>query len=155
MDRAAVVAQPWKAIGRQKQLTVEIDDLGLLRHEQRRCDRQRCADRAADHNPEAAPFRFGRQREALRSVRRPCPGAPFRRGDDGTGEGVGLATRYFAVALVVNAAAATVDHRKSVPSTHMRCMTTASRHARATLAAFTLPLFAIRIAQDLSEDQRP
>jgi hypothetical protein len=37
----------------------------------------------------------------------------------------------------------------------MRCMTTASRRARATLAAFTLPLFAIRMAQDFNDDQRP
>ena len=51
--------------------------------------------------------------------------------------------------------AATSDQRKSVPSIHMRCMTTASRRARATFAAFTLPLFAIRMAQDLSDDQRP
>ena len=39
------------------------------------------------------------------------------------------------------------DQRKSVPSTHMRCMITESFRARATLAAFALLFFAIRMAQ--------
>jgi hypothetical protein len=48
-----------------------------------------------------------------------------------------------------------VVQRKSVPSIHMRCRTTASLRARATLASFTLLLFAIRIAQPRKPDQRP
>jgi len=43
----------------------EIDDLGKLRDEQRRHDPKRPADRAADHDPQAAPLRFCRQRERL------------------------------------------------------------------------------------------
>ena len=57
------------------------------------------------------------------------------------------------IALVATPQAATVRacsrvvQRKSVPSTHMRCRTTASLRASATLASFTPLLFAIRIAQ--------
>lgn len=47
------------------------------------------------------------------------------------------------------------DQRKSVPSHHIRCITTASLRASATFANFTLRRFAIRIAQDRKEDQRP
>ncbi len=42
--------------------------------------------------------------------------------------------------------------RNSVPSTHMRCMITASRRARATIAFFTPRRLAICIAQALSQD---
>ena len=65
MDRAAVVAQPRNAIGRQTQWSVEIDDLGLLCDEQCRRDPKRRADHATDHDPQAAPLRFRRQRERL------------------------------------------------------------------------------------------
>jgi hypothetical protein len=43
-------------------------------------------------------------------------------------------------------------HRNSVPSTQMRCMTTANRRARATIAFFTPRRLAICIAQALSQD---
>ena len=43
-------------------------------------------------------------------------------------------------------------HRNSVPSTHMRCMITASRRARATIAFFSPRRLAICIAQALSQD---
>src|SRR5215468_6278894 len=43
-------------------------------------------------------------------------------------------------------------HRNSVPSTHMRCMMTASRRARATIAFFIPQRLAICIAQALSQD---
>ncbi len=43
-------------------------------------------------------------------------------------------------------------HRNSVPSTHMRCMTTASRRARATIAFFIPRRLAICMAQALSHD---
>ena len=43
-------------------------------------------------------------------------------------------------------------HRNSVPSTQMRCMITASRRARATIAFFFPRRLAICIAQALSQD---
>src|SRR5262249_18554257 len=42
-------------------------------------------------------------------------------------------------------------HRNSVPSTHMRCMMTASRRARATIAFFIPRCLAICMAQALSQ----
>ena len=50
------------------------------------------------------------------------------------------------------AAAASLVHRKSVPSTHMRCMITASRRASATIAFFIPRCLATLIAQALSQD---
>ena len=47
------------------QRPVEIEDLGKLRDEQRRRDPKRCADHAADHDPQAAPLRNRGQRERL------------------------------------------------------------------------------------------
>jgi hypothetical protein len=41
MDRAAVVTESWDAVGCREQRTIEVDDRGLLRDEQRRRDRQR------------------------------------------------------------------------------------------------------------------
>ena len=46
------------------------------------------------------------------------------------------------------------DHRQSVPSVHIRCMT-GEPACEGDLAPFTLPLFAIRMAQDRSDDHRP
>ena len=43
-------------------------------------------------------------------------------------------------------------HRNSVPSTQMRCMITANRRARATIALFSPRCLAIFIAQALSQD---
>src|SRR5438128_12208948 len=50
------------------------------------------------------------------------------------------------------AAATSLVHRNSVPSTHMRCMITANRRARATIAFFIPRRLAICIAQALSQD---
>ena len=50
------------------------------------------------------------------------------------------------------AAAASRVQRNSVPSTHMRCMITASRRASATIAFFMPRRLAICIAQALSQD---
>src|SRR3974390_2619934 len=50
------------------------------------------------------------------------------------------------------AAAISRVQRKSVPSTHMRCMITARRRASATIAFFTPRRLAIFIAQTLSQD---
>src|SRR5262249_10985193 len=50
------------------------------------------------------------------------------------------------------AAATSRVHRNAVPSTHMRCMTTASPRASATIAFFTPRCLATFIAQALSQD---
>ena len=50
------------------------------------------------------------------------------------------------------AVACSLVHRNSVPSTQMRCMITASRRARATIAFFIPRRLAICIAQALSQD---
>jgi hypothetical protein len=50
------------------------------------------------------------------------------------------------------AAVASLVHRNSVPSTHMRCMITANRRASATIAFFIPRCLAIFIAQALSQD---
>src|SRR5260370_108845 len=50
------------------------------------------------------------------------------------------------------ATATSLLHRNSVPSTHMRCMITASRRASATIAFFIPRCLAIFIAQALSQD---
>jgi len=51
-----------------------------------------------------------------------------------------------------HAAATSLVHRNSVPSTHRRCMITANRRARATIAFFIPRCLAIFIAQALSQD---
>jgi len=51
-----------------------------------------------------------------------------------------------------HAVAASLVQRNSVPSTQMRCMITASRRARATIAFFIPRRLAIFIAQALSQD---
>ena len=51
-----------------------------------------------------------------------------------------------------HAAATSLVHRNSVPSTHMRCMITANRRASATIAFFIPRCLAIFIAQALSQD---
>ena len=51
-----------------------------------------------------------------------------------------------------HAAATSRVQRNSVPSTHIRCMITANRRARATIAFFTPRRLAICIAQALSQD---
>jgi len=54
--------------------------------------------------------------------------------------------------LPAHAAAASLVHRNSEPSTQMRCMITASRRASATIAFFMPRRLAICIAQALSQD---
>src|SRR5262249_20654724 len=51
-----------------------------------------------------------------------------------------------------HAAVTSLVHRNSVPSTHMRCMITASRLASATIAFFIPRCLATFIAQALSQD---
>jgi hypothetical protein len=69
----------------------------------------------------------------------------------------GWISSYLLSGLILNGfhAAAAVGsrvHRNSVPSTHMRCMMTASRRARATIAFFIPRRLAICMAQALSQD---
>ena len=59
---------------------------------------------------------------------------------------LGLVDRVF------HAAAVCLVHRNSVPSTQMRCMITANRRAKATIAFFNPRRLAICIAQALSHD---
>ena len=67
-------------------------------------------------------------------------------------------TRVFLLSYLIlhgsHAAAAACSRvqRNSVPSTHMRCMITANRRARATIAFFIPRRLAICIAQALSQD---
>src|SRR4051812_26953186 len=63
----------------------------------------------------------------------------------------------FLLSLILNvfhavAAACSRVHRNSVPSTQMRCMITASRRARATIAFFIPRRLAICMAHALSQD---
>jgi hypothetical protein len=60
--------------------------------------------------------------------------------------GLILYGRYYA------AAGSSRVHRNSVPSTQMRCMITASRRAKATIAFFSPRRLAMFIAQALSQD---
>ena len=59
------------AIDRQVRWSIEIDDLGLLGHEQRRRGPKRRADRATDHDPKAAALCFRRKRERRGQPARP------------------------------------------------------------------------------------
>jgi len=54
--------------------------------------------------------------------------------------------------LSPHAAGASLVHRNSVPSTQIRCRTTANRRASATIAFFNPRCLAIFIAQALSQD---
>src|ERR1700730_12231270 len=59
------------------------------------------------------------------------------------------------IALILcapHAAAVSLVQRNSVPSTHMRCMITANRRARATIAFLIPRRLAICMAQALSQD---
>ena len=65
-------------------------------------------------------------------------------------------TRVFLLSHLIlagsHAAATSLVHRNSVPSTQMRCMMTANRRASATIAFFIPRCLAIFIAQALSHD---
>ena len=75
----------------------------------------------------------------------------------GTSSTAGWISSFLLSGLILNGfhAAAVAGprlHRNSVPSTHMRCMMTASRRARATIAFFIPRRLAICMAQALSQD---
>ena len=68
---------------------------------------------------------------------------------------LGGARVFLLSGLILNGfhdAAASRVHRNSVPSTQMRCMITANRRARATIAFFIPRRLAICMAQALSQD---
>src|SRR5262245_34837254 len=67
----------------------------------------------------------------------------------GTSSTVGRISGFL---VSTHAAATSLVHRNSVPSTQMRCMITANRRARATIAFFIPRRLAICIAQALSQD---
>ena len=62
------------------------------------------------------------------------------------------ASSYRTILCAPHAAAVSLVQRNSVPSTHMRCIITASRRARATIAFFIPRRLAICMAQALSHD---
>src|SRR5258708_24378802 len=69
-----------------------------------------------------------------------------------------VGTRILLSGLILNgfhaaAAACSRVQRNSVPSTHMRCMITASRRAKATIAFFIPRRLAIWMAHALSQDR--
>ena len=83
---------------------------------------------------------------------RTLPGAFSRRGGGTACLGLFWAPQVAAIGALDGDVS---DQWKSVPSTHMRCSTTASLRASATFAAFRLRRLAICIAQALSDDHRP
>jgi hypothetical protein len=71
--------------------------------------------------------------------------------------GTSLSSSFLLLRLILHgfhavAAACSRVQRSSVPSTQMRCMMTANRRARATIAFFIPRRLAICIAQALSQD---
>src|SRR4029450_1177527 len=108
---------------------------------------------------------MGFEDEVEQSYERPCRGCTgrFKRTHDLTSSIVPRGTSFhrwveldfplFHLILHRSQAAATsLVHRNSVPSTQMGCMITASRRASATIAFFIPRCLAIFIAQALSQD---
>src|SRR5438034_5158895 len=78
-------------------------------------------------------------------------GTSFHRSVELECPSIGLELQGFHAAAAAAVACSRVQ-RNSVPSTHMRCMITANRRARATIAFFIPRRLAICIAQALSQD---
>ena len=110
---------------------------------------------------------MGSEDEAEQSLRRPCRqcdgrskrtydltssivprGTSFHRSVEFEFPPIGLDAARLHAAVV----ACSQVQRNSVPSTHMRCMITANRRARAAIAFFIPRRLAICIAQALSQD---
>ena len=113
------------------------------------------------------PFHYGIEDEVEQSMPRPCRhtngrskrtceltssivprGTSFHRWAELEFPSIGLILHSFHAA----AAACSRVQRNSVPSTQIRCMITANRRARATIAFFIPRRLAICIAQALSHD---
>ena len=105
---------------------------------------------------------MGFEDEAEQSIGRPCrqTNGRSKRPNELTSSIVPRGTSFHRsvelelppIAFNPHAAATSWVQRNSVPSTHMRCMITASRRARATIAFFMPRCLAIFIAQALSQD---
>ena len=129
-----------------------------------RC-RCRSRARASLRNRHQGPSIMGFEDEVEQSLRRPCRQATAGPSDDtnsphpSSREGHHSTARWSSRVLLLgyilngcHAASTSRVQRNSVPSTQMRCMITASRRARATIAFFIPRCLAIFIAQALSHD---
>ena len=123
--------------------------------------------RASLRNRHHGPSIMGSEDEAEQSLPRPCrqyDGGSKRKYEltssivpRGTSFHCSVDLGFLLAGLILNgfhaaAAACSRVHRNSVPSTHIRCMITASRRARATIAFFIPRRLAICMAQALSHD---
>src|SRR5207245_9365549 len=84
-----------------------------------------------------------------------CTNSPHPSSREGHHSTVGWISGFLVSDLIPygsHAAATSLVHRNSVPSTQMRCMITANRRARPTIAFFIPRCLAIFIAQALSQD---
>jgi hypothetical protein len=127
--------------------------------------RCRSRARASLRNRHQGPSIMGFEDEVEQSLRRPCRQATAGPSDDtdsphpSSREGHHSTARWSSRVLLLgdisngsHAASTSRVQRNSVPSTQMRCMITASRRARATIAFFIPRCLAIFIAQALSQD---
>ena len=127
--------------------------------------RCRSRARASLRNRHQGPSIMGFEDEAEQSVGRPCrqSDSRFKRHYELTSSIVPRGTSFHClvdlgfppIALILcvpHAATVSLVQRNSVPSTHMRCIITASRRARATIAFFIPRRLAICMAQALSQD---
>jgi hypothetical protein len=127
--------------------------------------RCRSRARASLRNRHQGPSIMGFEDEAEQSLRRPCcrSNSRTKRTCELASSIVPRGTSFHSsvdlglppIALILcapHAAAVSLVQRNSVPSTHMRCIITASRRARATIAFFIPRRLAICMAQALSHD---
>ena len=123
--------------------------------------------RASLRNRHQGPSIMGFEDEVEQSLGRPCRQAtagpsghtnsPHPSSREGHHSTAGWNSSFLLSDLILYgfhaaAAACSLVQRNSVPSTQMRCMITASRRARATIAFFIPRRLAICIAQALSQD---
>ena len=118
--------------------------------------------RASLRNRHQGPSIMGFEDEAEQSIGRPCrqTNGRSKRPNELTSSIVPRGTSFHRsvelelppIAFNPHAATTSWVQRNSVPSTHMRCMITASRRASATIAFFMPRCLAIFIAQALSQD---
>ena len=130
--------------------------------------RCRSRARASLRNRHQGPSIMGSEDEAEQSVRRPCrpvwttgssrhANSPHPSSREGHHSTARWSSSFLLSRLILpgfHAAAGTCSRvqRNSVPSTQMRCIITAKRRARATIAFFIPRRLAICIAQALSHD---
>jgi len=129
-----------------------------------RC-RCRSQTRASLRNRHQGPSIMGFEDKVEQSLARPCcemngrpsghTNSPHPSSRERHHSTVGRISGFLLFDLILcssHAAATSLVHRKSVPSTQMRCMITANRRASATIAFFIPRCLAIFIAQALSQD---